>query len=218
MRGHHFFVFLISSLLCVSCTRDYVCPAYQSYFLIDKKELKKKFSTFNEDSLPKDRRDFQIINEGKYGLKTKNGIANDPHYLIRQNAMASVSTESKYYKKLDPFEAASQLAEAMQDSTSYISLDSGQLYVPGYEGEIIENVDQAIYLRHFGQYLYRPKPEVQETADAQLEEKPLIEDIEEEPVKQKKGFKGLFKKKNKDPEPSEPVEDTSILDDEDEQQ
>ena len=40
-------------LLLVSCTQRVICPAYQSAYLYDKEALRKKFSYFNEDSIPK---------------------------------------------------------------------------------------------------------------------------------------------------------------------
>lgn len=40
-------------LLLSACTQKVVCPAYQSAFIYDKDELRKKYSYFNEDSTPK---------------------------------------------------------------------------------------------------------------------------------------------------------------------
>jgi hypothetical protein len=48
-----FFVLLIFSLLFSACTQRMICPAYQSAFIYDRNELKKKFSYFEEDSTPK---------------------------------------------------------------------------------------------------------------------------------------------------------------------
>lgn len=49
-----FFVVVIAvSVLFGSCTQKLVCPAYQSAYIYDKNELRKKFSYFNEDSTPK---------------------------------------------------------------------------------------------------------------------------------------------------------------------
>lgn len=48
-----FFLLLLLQLLAVSCTQKMVCPAYQSAFIYDKDELRKKFSYFKEDSTPK---------------------------------------------------------------------------------------------------------------------------------------------------------------------
>lgn len=48
-----FFVLLTLSLLISACTQRMICPAYQSAFIYDKNELRKKFSYFDEDSTPK---------------------------------------------------------------------------------------------------------------------------------------------------------------------
>ncbi len=49
-----FFVVVVAlSMLFGSCTQKMVCPAYQSAYIYDKNELRKKFSYFNEDSTPK---------------------------------------------------------------------------------------------------------------------------------------------------------------------
>lgn len=47
------FLWFLILLLAFSCTQKMVCPAYQSAFIYDKNELRKKFSYFNEDSTPK---------------------------------------------------------------------------------------------------------------------------------------------------------------------
>jgi hypothetical protein len=46
-------VFLALCLVLGSCTQRMVCPAYQSAFIYDKDELRKKFSYFLDDSTPK---------------------------------------------------------------------------------------------------------------------------------------------------------------------
>ena len=48
-----FFVLLTLSLLLSACTQRLICPAYQSAFIYDKNELRKRFSYFQEDSTPK---------------------------------------------------------------------------------------------------------------------------------------------------------------------
>lgn len=49
----YFWVILCVSLLLGACTQRMVCPAYQSAFIYDKAELRKKFSYFEDDSIPK---------------------------------------------------------------------------------------------------------------------------------------------------------------------
>ena len=48
-----FFVIIVLCALFAACTERAVCPAYQSAFIYDKNELRKKFSYFQEDSTPK---------------------------------------------------------------------------------------------------------------------------------------------------------------------
>ncbi|HEX6890746.1 MAG TPA: hypothetical protein VF141_08635 [Chryseolinea sp.] len=48
-----FFVLLSLSLLLSACTQRLICPAYQSAYIYDQEELRKKFSYFQEDSTPK---------------------------------------------------------------------------------------------------------------------------------------------------------------------
>jgi len=51
--ARRFFVFLSLSLLLSACTQRLICPAFQSAYIYDKDELRKKFSYFLEDSTPK---------------------------------------------------------------------------------------------------------------------------------------------------------------------
>jgi hypothetical protein len=48
-----FFVLLSLSLVLSACTQRLICPAYQSAYIYDQEELRKKFSYFQEDSTPK---------------------------------------------------------------------------------------------------------------------------------------------------------------------
>jgi len=53
MSRAFFVVVVFSLMLLVSCTQRLVCPAYQSAYIYDKDELRKKFSYFKGDSIPK---------------------------------------------------------------------------------------------------------------------------------------------------------------------
>jgi hypothetical protein len=46
-------VLILVSIMLGACTQRMVCPAYQSAFIYDKDQLRKKFSYFQEDSTPK---------------------------------------------------------------------------------------------------------------------------------------------------------------------
>lgn len=52
MKRAFWLIMGISSLV-TSCTQRSICPAYQSAFIYDKEELRKKFSYFKADSTPK---------------------------------------------------------------------------------------------------------------------------------------------------------------------
>jgi hypothetical protein len=76
-----FFVLLSLSLLLSACTQRMICPAYQSAFIYDKNELRKRFSYFQEDSTPK------IL----MASKTKYLIAEPMSYRKKLRAMQTVA-------------------------------------------------------------------------------------------------------------------------------
>ena len=47
------FIVFVCFILLSACTQRMICPAYQSAFIYDQDELRKKFSYLNEDSTPK---------------------------------------------------------------------------------------------------------------------------------------------------------------------
>lgn len=109
------------------------------------------------------------------------------------------------YKKIeDPFEIF-QRQFVSGDSSIYI--DSAAVIAQSQGLNDFQNIDQMIYLHHFGKYLPRRgyvDDDIQE--DLKVEE-PLIEDVEagEEPKKKKK--RRLFGKKNRDQDNEDGVED-----------
>jgi hypothetical protein len=48
-----FFALVVLTLILGACTQRMICPAYQSAFIYDKDELRKRFSYFEDDSTPK---------------------------------------------------------------------------------------------------------------------------------------------------------------------
>ena len=55
-------------LAATSCKKDIICPAYQSYFLLDSGKREKYFSLFGEDSLPKE---IVEVKKSKFGIMEK---------------------------------------------------------------------------------------------------------------------------------------------------
>lgn len=68
-------VSLLLFLLLGACTQRMVCPAYQSAFIYDKEELRKRFSYFQDDSTPKvltaSKNKYLIAEETSYKKKMR---------------------------------------------------------------------------------------------------------------------------------------------------
>ncbi len=176
-----------------ACQEKMVCPAYQSYFILDKEVTKRKFSLFGEDSLPKT--DLWQVDKGKYG------IADDLPYPKKIEAHKTVSMESIYLKKEDVFEDVERPYAEMDTAlfpTDTVPRESSQIERRGYV-----DIDQMIYLYHFGDQFSRPKPEP-ETEEQLIEESAF----DEAPVekKEKKGFWPFRKKSKEDSEEEDQVD------------
>ncbi len=192
MSKKYFYILMslaIGSLF--SCQKSMICPAYQSYFILDPEVTRQHFSLFGEDSLPK-----QIWEVDK----KKVGIANAMAYNKKVRKMQTISTHSVYLPMKDPF---ADYRREFAESDSIVTLDSASILKDYYND--FENVDQIIYLHHYGKYLQK-KPAEQEDIEKDLVEKdePLIskEELngeEQTPPKKKKFWP--FGKKKKNPPP-----------------
>ncbi len=185
-----------------SCQQKMICPAYHSYFILDIDETKKTFSLFGPDSLPK--KNWEVDKE-------KYGIAKDISYQKKLREMRIISMNSIYKKIEDPFtQFQHQFAEA--DSMTYV--DSAAVIADSKGYNDFENIDQMIYLHHFGKYLPAKNNMADMNAlkeDMKSEEEPLIkeEPQDEDKPKEKKRW-GIFGKKKKK---TNDDEDTSEEDD-----
>ncbi len=177
-------------LLCYfsACQQKMACPAYHSYFILDVDETKKTFSLFGADSLPRKNWDVD---------KEKYGIAKDISDEKKSKEMQIISMNSIYKKIEDPF---AEFQRIYAESDTDIYLDSASILADSNGYNDFNNIDQMIYLHHFGKYLPAKntmsgrysKDMIKE--DMQQEEVPLIENDEE--VAPKKKFR-LFNRKNK---------------------
>jgi hypothetical protein len=160
------------------------CPAYHSYFILDVDETRNTFSLFGADSLPKKNWDVK---------KEKYGIAREVADQKKLREMRIISMNSIYKKIEDPF-AEFQGSYAEMDSAIYV--DSAAVLSASRGDNDFQNIDQMIYLHHFGRYLPRKSNSDMEELKADMtEEDPLIQDEEEAPKKKKKGLFGFMKKK-----------------------
>ena len=100
-------VFFGTYLLLISCSERMVCPAYQSAFIYDKDELRKKFSYFLEDSTPK------VYTSSK----TKYLIAEPVSYRTKIRSMQTVKM------KPVPVHVPDSISGKASDSVSMADLD-----------------------------------------------------------------------------------------------
>jgi hypothetical protein len=186
MRRIISYIFFISAIVYLSaCSQKVACPAYHSYFILDIDETKKVFTLFGADSLPK--KNWEIETE-------KYGIAKNIPYKEKENEMRIISMNSIYKKIEDPMEI---FKKAYPKPDSIYGEDIPQELVQTSMYEDFQNIDQMIYLHHFGKYMPK-KDENRNKLEDDLKEEPLIADDEQEgEVPKKKKRSGLFGKKNR---------------------
>jgi len=100
--------FIIFYLSLTSCKKDYICPAYQSYYLLDSARREQHFSLFGGDSLPK-----EIVQV----KKTKYGVMEKLSYRKKENSFNTLYMEIVYPELSDS-------AVIKEDSIPMISGDS----------------------------------------------------------------------------------------------
>jgi len=178
------------------CQQKMICPAYHSYFILDTEETRKTFSLFNEDSLPKDT---WKVDKEKYG------IAKSKPYNKKLNELRTISMTSVYLPLEDPFE---QFRRENAIAGSEVLIDSASVLAKSRGEDDFQNIDQMIYLHHFGKYLpSKISGEAQLKEDMKTDE-PLITEEPQSDAKKEKKRKGLFGKKSKNDEPAENSEDS----------
>lgn len=172
-----------------ACQQKMICPAYHSYFILDVEETRNTFSLFGVDSLPKNNWDVD---------KEKWGIAKATSDEKKLEEMRIISMNSIYKKIEDPF---ANYQRTYPESDSIIYIDSAAVLSASRGDSDFQNIDQMIYLHHFGKFL--PGKNNNATVDEQLRrdlreelEEPVVEETEE-PKKKKKGFLGFGKRKKK---------------------
>lgn len=189
MKRVFIYIFLISAIAYFSaCTRKVICPAYHSYFILDVDETRKTFTLFGADSLPK--KNWEVDKE-------KYGIAKDIPDPRKLKEMRIISMNSIYKKIEDPFEQFKR--EFVMSDSAYIMDSPTELARYNYYSDF-QNIDQMIYLHHFGKYLPRKGGKRDEfKEDLKQEEAPLVPDVDQSEGDPKKTKRKIwrFGKKNK---------------------
>jgi len=168
-----------------ACQQKMICPAYHSYFILDVDETRKKFSLFGADSLPKQKWDVD---------KEKYGIAKEVSDEKKNSEMQIISMNSIYNKIEDPFEI---FQREFAESDSMIYIDSASIMAKSQNYSDFQNIDQMIYLHHFGKYLPRRGGIGDQIKEDLKQEEPIVTDELEEEAPKKKRKLWPFGKKNK---------------------
>ncbi|MEJ2005729.1 MAG: hypothetical protein P8X57_12370 [Cyclobacteriaceae bacterium] len=200
----HLLAALLLLLIFQACTERTICPAYQSAFIHDKEALKRQFSYFGEDSMPKvfeaskDR--FLIIEPVSYHRKLRS---------LETIAMTDIYPEVEDSTEVDDDEF--YLAERdVIDSASMQSDPADSVYVISLKKEKF-NIDQELYLWYLKEYLVYPDIRLMREQEARAAE---AENAEE---KKPGFFKRLFGGKKKDGEETEFDVETNATDIDEEQ-
>ncbi|MDH4057360.1 MAG: hypothetical protein OEU76_01280 [Cyclobacteriaceae bacterium] len=215
-------ILVFIGFLCLlgSCTQKVVCPAYQSAFIYDQDELRKKFSYFNEDSTPK----LATVNKTKYLIAEPTSFKKKTRSLqtVEAKPINPVVPDSLL---MDDDAVASELdaaARSVIDSTYIVDVEPAGTDSVGVEEDYVISVDREVRVLKYkfpdsvkydeatGLYVREsPRYYIEEVGfnvdqgsymwylrdvlvlpDVRLEKQAAEKKEEEE--KKKKGFKGFF--------------------------
>jgi hypothetical protein len=179
---------LVLLLTIFGCQKKFICPAYQSSFLLDEKKTNSFFSLFNADSLPKsnfrvNKNDYGIIEKMKYHRKVR--------------SLETVAKTTIYPDSQDSL----LLAERDILTADSLGMDSLFLNIPMYQYKF--NRDQLVYMRYIGSKLPGPKPVEESGKEIVNTTEPTAPEEEET----KKSWWPFGRKKDKDQEETAPEEE-----------
>ncbi|MGK7393891.1 MAG: hypothetical protein ACNS62_04940 [Candidatus Cyclobacteriaceae bacterium M3_2C_046] len=183
------YIILLGLALMLSCSKKYVCPAYQSAFQLDKEKTNNFFSLFKQDSLPK---------EDGYVAKSKYGIVENIKYRKRTNELKTVKMETVSPPPLDSL----LLTEHNLDGMDSLQVDS--LFTAVARSRMSFKRDQQIYMQYVGPFLeYEDEESETPPEDAEPSSEESDQDLEDETPKKRKWF---WQKKKEDTDPV-PIEE-----------
>lgn len=199
---------LILGMLCIlmvqACTERMICPAYQSAFIHDEEELRKRFSYFNEDSTPKvleaSKNRYLLLEPISYRRKLQSlqTIPMKDIYPVEEDSLAfddEFALAERDIGSNDLYDSADLVKDHSIETGAADSTAADSTYVISLKKEKF-NIDQELYLWYLRKYLVYP--------DVRLQQEGEVGETESTGQKEKKGFfgffKNLFKKKNKDEE------------------
>ncbi len=160
----------VMAVIC-SCKSNYICPSYESAYILDQPTRHKKFSLFDEDTLPRLDMDAD---------KNKYLVIRDIKYKKKRDEMRTVKMET-IFPEVEPPDTLLLAEQDLSPEEMDRLINQGERPVNQF------NVDQIYYMRHFGQYLPMPEEPGIRDQELQEEEGELEEEVLEAPeIKQKK--------------------------------
>ena len=184
----YIWIFFVSILM-TSCFQKSTCPAFYSKYILDQQEIKKRFSLFAVDSLPK--------NGIGFVRKSKFGIIEEKPYWQKYREIKDIPMVTIYPEIVDSILMVRNIADSL--GTDSLGIPTSEPFMRNV------NYDQLIYNSLYYDLLVPPEEEeelTEELLDQAVEEEELIEG-----EKPKKGIKGLFNRKEKKSDPKEDIFD-----------
>ena len=204
MSKYPILVGLLISLAMSSCKIDKICPAYQSYYLLDDKTQTNTFAYIDEDNFP--RRDLPNTE------KNKNGLVESEWYVVKNWNMRTIPMQVVYPEIDDSLAfAGDEMMFAETDVVDSVALDSARTAALGFR----YNNDQKFYNWYFKEKLVwadeqYPQEEKSTAIDVGKEEKvkkPFFQRIfksKEERAQQKAEKQALKEQQANEPKPQKP--------------
>lgn len=210
-----FYLFIGLVVVLAACTERLICPAYQSAYIYDKDELRKKFSYFKEDSTPKiltaskNRYLVAVPESYRKKLKSLQTVPMKPLYPVLPDSLTVDKEADLLMADRDVIDSVSAASQTIPGDSSYAISKDREVRVLKYDfPDTVEvdretnkliydkpkyyvknvgyNLDQDIYLWYFRKTLVLPD------VRAAMEEKESAKSSSSK-VKEKKSG-GLFKK------------------------
>lgn len=144
-----FFIALLA-FFSTACTQKMICPAYQSSFIYDKEELRKKFSYFNEDSTPKilasRQTKFLVAVPESYRKKLRSlrTVEMKPVYPVIPDSLKVNKDVELLLAETDVSDSVATAADSVE--TEYAITKTKEKY----------NLDQDLYMWYFRKILVMP--------------------------------------------------------------
>lgn len=144
-----FFIALLA-FFSTACTQKMICPAYQSSFIYDKEELRKKFSYFNEDSTPKILASRQtkylvaVPESYRKKLRSLRTIEMKPVYPVIPDSLKVNKDVELLLAETDITDSVATAADSVE--TEYAITKTKEKY----------NLDQDLYMWYFRKILVMP--------------------------------------------------------------